>query len=72
MGSTIEAVIISGKRKGDLIELLDEEVELSDLREALRGAVEAANEMAAEAKALRLQTEAFVKRISKRRGGGGK
>jgi len=66
MAATVEAVIVSGSRKGDLVALSERDVELIDVTNALRGAVDAANEMAAEAKALRLQTESFVNRLKKR------
>ncbi len=66
MAATVEAVIVSGSRKGDLVALSERDVELIEVTHALRGAVDAANEMAAEAKALRLQTESFVNRLKKR------
>ena len=68
MSAGVEAVIISGKRKGDLVELATEEIDLADLRSMLRVAVEAANDMAAEAKALRLQTDSFVRKVTRKRG----
>lgn len=68
MGDTVQAVIISGELKGELVRIPEEELELADLRAALDRAVEAANAMAAEAKALRVQTERFVDSIRKRRG----
>lgn len=68
MGTSVEAVIITGERKGDLIELSDEKVDMVQLRDMLQVAAGAANEMAAEAKALRKQTESFVKKVTSRRG----
>lgn len=64
---TVEAVIISGPRKGDLIRLTPAEFESASVAEVLEVAVEAAKEMAANATALRQQTEAFVAELRRRR-----
>jgi hypothetical protein len=70
MGAPVEAVIISGELKGALIEISEEELAIIDLRAAVDRVAEAAGQMAAEAKALRLQTETFVKSLRKRHGTG--
>ncbi len=68
MGTGVEAVIISGERKGAVVKLPEEEVDMAELRSLLRAAVDAANEMAVEAQGLRRRAEAFVNKAGRRRG----
>jgi hypothetical protein len=70
-GSAIEAVIISGPRKGELIRLesngkTSPPVEQA-VERALDEAVRAANEMAANVRGMRRETEAFVAELRRRR-----
>jgi hypothetical protein len=66
-GPVVEAVIISGPRKGEFVRLDGDDFDDPAVEHALEQALEEANRLADNARAMREETEAFLAELRERR-----